>query len=42
MSTAEIPKRNPDGQLIIPMIGKFKDVGKFFLYGKAEYGKIAY
>ena len=42
MGTAEIPNRNPDWLLIIPIVDKFKDVGKLFLYGKVEYGKIAY
>lgn len=42
MNTAEIPYRNPDGPLRIPIVDKFKDVGNFFLYGKLESGKIAY
>ena len=42
MNETEIPHRDPDGPLRIPVIDKFKDVGNFFLYGKLESGKIAY
>lgn len=42
LETVEIPKRESDGPLRIPVVDKFKDVGNFYLYGKIESGKIAY
>ena len=42
MNRTEIPPRDPDGPLRIPVTDKFRDMGQLYLYGKLESGKIAY
>lgn len=40
IDTVNIPKRNEEGPIRMPILDKFKDMGSLYIYGKLESGKI--
>ena len=40
IDTVQIPKRNEEGPIRMPILDKFKDLGSWYIYGKLESGKI--